>query len=60
MYASPASGIHRGSFVVSGEAIGIMQNVQDVVGSRTPPHIHIQIDLNGTRINPETVIPAPF
>ncbi len=59
-YASPADGIHRGSFVMSGQAIGIMQNVQDVVGSRTPPHIHIQINFNGTRINPETVIPAPF
>ncbi len=59
-YASPATGIHSGSFVMSGQAIGIMQNVQDVVGGRTPPHIHIQIDSNGTRINPETVIPAPF
>jgi murein DD-endopeptidase MepM/ murein hydrolase activator NlpD len=59
-YASPATGIHSGSFVMSGQAIGIMQNVQDVVGSRTPPHIHIQIDFNGTRINPEPLIPAPF
>ena len=30
------------------------------VGYASPPHIHIQIDFNGTRINPETVIPAPF
>jgi len=58
-YASPATGIHSGSFVMSGQAIGIMQNVQDVVGGRTPPHIHIQIDFNGTRINPEPLIPAP-
>jgi murein DD-endopeptidase MepM/ murein hydrolase activator NlpD len=59
-YASPATGIHSGSFVMSGQAIGIMQNVQDVAGSRTPPHIHIQIDFNGTRINPEPLIPTPF
>ena len=59
-YVSPADGIHPGAFVVPGQTIGTMQNIQERVGTKVTPHVHIQIHLGSNHVNPETFIPNAF
>jgi RHS repeat-associated protein len=61
LYIQPGANMKIGTFVVKGQVIGTMQNVQDRVGTRVPPHIHVGIKIGGERVNPSYFIqPQPF
>jgi RHS repeat-associated protein len=58
LYVSPATGISVGVPVNAGDVIGTQQSL----AARYPgitEHVHVEIRVNGTPVNPSTLIPSP-
>ena len=52
MYFEPLSGL-KGQIVEVGQLLGYCQNISAKYGAHVPPHLHIEIIKNGSKIDPE-------